>query len=67
MEKEYIKSEHLKLERVFKKEGIYRTEEGKEYPYKNYYVEIRNENTGLILRAQIDKVFRDYVEDDGEY
>lgn len=66
MEKEIINSEHLELVGAFKKSGIYKTEDGKEYPYKNYYIEIKNVKTGLIMRAQIDKVFRDYVENEEE-
>lgn len=55
--------EIVKLER---KEGIFRREDGSELPYKTYFVSIRNINNPLVIRAKVDKVFNDYVEDYSE-
>lgn len=61
MGKETINKE-FKLVGVYKKEGDFITEDGREIHYKNYYVEIEDPYTSLIMRAKIDKVFNDYVE-----
>jgi hypothetical protein len=55
--------EIVKLER---KDGIFRREDGSELPYKTYYVSIKNINSPLVIRAKVDKVFNDYVEDYSE-
>lgn len=61
-EKQYINKD-FSLEGVYKKEGIFRTEDGRDINYKNFYVEIKDPETSLLMRAKIDRVFNDYVED----
>lgn len=54
------KYEIVKLER---KEGVFSNPEtGQNIPFKTYYVHIKNIDNPLIMRAKIDKVFNDYVE-----
>lgn len=59
-ELDHTEYEIVKLER---KEGIFTNPEtGQEIPFKSYFVHIKNRNNPLVLRAKIDKVFNDYVE-----
>lgn len=60
-EKEYIDREY-ELVGVYKKEGDWVNPEGKELHYKFYCVDIRLES-GLVIRARVDRVFNDYVEE----
>lgn len=53
--------EIVKLERV---EGQFTREDGQTIPYKKYYVYIKGVENPLVMRATIDKVFNDYVENE---
>lgn len=50
---------------VTKKEGEFTNEKGDEIHYKNYYVIIKSES-GIQIRAKVDRVFNDYVEEEYE-
>ena len=54
----------FELLKIYKKEGDFVTEDGREIHYKNYYADIKDPYTSLVMRAKIDKVFNDYVEGD---
>lgn len=56
------------ITKIEKKDGIFKREDGTEIKYKNYYVYFKRENNPLEMRAKVDKVFNDYVEnnDDAE-
>lgn len=54
--------EVVKLE---KKEGIFTPENGRDIPYCNWYIHFKRTDSPLIMRAKVDKVFNDYVEDGG--
>lgn len=63
METQEIDINNYELVGIKKKEGVFQTETGLSINFTNYYVEIKKLNTGLVIRAKVDKVFRDYVEE----
>lgn len=58
-----INSENLEIVKLERKDGVFTPENGKEIPYKNYYVYFKREGNPLIMKAKVEKVFNDYVED----
>ncbi|MBQ6100521.1 MAG: hypothetical protein IJL02_11755 [Methanobrevibacter sp.] len=62
MEKTELNIEDFEIVKIERKDGIFTLEDGKQIPYKNYYVYIKNVNNPLIMRAKLDKVFNEYVE-----
>lgn len=66
MESKILNHNDYEIVKLERKDGIFRREDGTELPYKSYYVHIRNINNPLVIRAKVDKVFNDYVEDDAD-
>lgn len=63
MDKLEINPEDYEIVKLERKEGVFRNPEtGQEIPYKIYYVHFRSINNPLVIRAKVDKVFNDYVE-----
>lgn len=56
---------------IKRKRGVFRTETGQDIQFKNYYIEFKRKDNPLVFRAKLEKVFRDYIEDedatDAEY
>lgn len=50
------------ITKIEKKEGVFKTDDGKEINYKNYYVYFKREDSPLEMKAKVEKVFNDYVE-----
>lgn len=69
MNNKELNIKNYELVAIKRKDGVFTTETGQNIEFKNYYVEFKNKNNPLIIRAKVDKVFRDYVEDatDAEY
>jgi hypothetical protein len=62
MENQILNHNDFEIVKLERKDGVFRREDGTELPYKTYYVYIRNINNPLIIKAKIEKVFNDYVE-----
>lgn len=63
MNKKEINRE-FNVEKVEKAEGQFRNDNGDVINFRSYYVYIKAEDSPLVMRAKIDKVFNDYVEGD---
>lgn len=55
--------EDYELVKIERKDGVFTPENGKDIPYKNYYVYFKRVGNPLVMKAKVDKVFVDYVED----
>ena len=64
MESREIKGDNYYIEKLECKKGEFTTDDGKNIPFKTYYVYFKREDSPLIMKAKIDKVFNDYVEED---
>lgn len=52
------------VEKIERGEGEFVNDKGDTIKFKTYYVYIKREDSPLIMRAKLDKVFNDYVEGD---
>lgn len=50
------------IEKVERKDGEFRRENGTILKYKQYWVHFTNGDNPLVFRAKVEKVFNDYVE-----
>lgn len=63
MDTKELNPEEYQIVKLERKDGIFSNPEtGQEIPFKSYYVHIKHIDSPLIMRAKIDKVFNDYVE-----
>lgn len=63
MEKTVYKTENIEIVKLEKKKGLFKTEEGREIPYKSYWVYFKHKDNPLVYRAKLDKVFGEYFDD----
>lgn len=64
MQKQEIPSENYEIVKIEKRYGEFLTADGKQLPFANYYVHFKNVNNPLVMVAKVEKVFRDYVEEE---
>lgn len=57
-----LNAEEYQIVKIERKDGVFTPEGGKEIPYRNYYVYFKREDSPLVMRAKVEKVFNDYVE-----
>lgn len=64
MNNKELNIKEYELVRIVKKEGIFRTETGQEINFTNYYIDFKRKDNPLVMRAKLEKVFKDYIEND---
>lgn len=62
MDTTILNHEEFEIVKLERRDGVFTLENGNTIPYKNYYVYIKNINSPLVMKAKIEKVFNDYVE-----
>ena len=66
MQKQELPIENYELVKVEKRYGDFKTEDGRVLPFANYYIHFKHVDNPLIMTARVEKVFRDYVEQDDQ-
>lgn len=58
-----LNAEEYQIVKIERKDGVFTPEAGKEIPYRNYYIYFKKDGSPLVMKAKVEKVFNDYVED----